>query len=192
MEKKENPPRDDMIIPVTALGPLDNPKPCHKLRKKRGPMYFIKVALFMIKNNSDQPKRFSETKSNGILSKLVGSVRPLHLHLEDSSEVEATMTVKAGKSPALSLPNSPSPARSEFSEASLLSPSSSSSRYASALGLNEMVVQGEEEDTEAEVSASEDWDGDDKIDAKAEEFIANFYNEMKLQRRHSINERSLR
>ncbi|XP_028771162.1 uncharacterized protein LOC114728418 [Neltuma alba] len=184
-----------VLIPAPKLDPPphDDPTPCPKPpRKKRGPMYFIKVALFMIRGTSDKSKGLSASNSKSLWRKLVGSVRPLHLQLQQVAESEAKRPVP----PALT---HQSPARSEFSEDSLLSPTAGSSTsasetpYASALGLSEMVQgEHEEEAVDESDSASDDGNGDKMIDAKAEEFIANFYNEMRLQRRHSINERSLR
>lgn len=141
-------------------------------KKKRGAMYFVKVALFMIKSGSNKSKALSSASSN--LGQLVGSVRPLHLQADPEDQ--------PNNPPALTYHSSP--AHSEDSAFS--SPTGSRSRadtpYASAVGLSDMVSANEDEE----------WDGDKMIDAKAEEFIANFYNEMKLQRRYSINERSLR
>ncbi|KAK4282546.1 hypothetical protein QN277_013908 [Acacia crassicarpa] len=193
---KEKPPLD-LIIPGPTLDPPppphdrpNNPNPRLIPRKKqRGPMYFIKVALFMIKTSSDKSKGFSSSKSKSLWSKLLGSVRPLHLQLQQVPEPQVA------KLPALI---HQSPARTEFSEDYLFSPSEGSSRsttytpFSSAVGLNEMAQSEEDDEPEGVPAASDHWGGDEMIDAKAEEFIANFYNEMKLQRRHSINERSLR
>jgi hypothetical protein len=72
--------------------------------------------------------------------------------------------------------------------------STTNSLYASAVGLNEMV----EEEKEEEIVNKDDivGDGDDMIDAKAEEFIAQFYQDMRLQRMdivdHRYNEISMR
>jgi hypothetical protein len=72
--------------------------------------------------------------------------------------------------------------------------SATNSLYASAVGLNEMV----EEEKEEEIVNKDDivGDGDDMIDAKAEEFIAQFYQDMRLQRMdivdHRYNEISMR
>ncbi|XP_054801728.1 uncharacterized protein LOC129305724 [Prosopis cineraria] len=179
-------------VPVTALDRPhhhhDEPKPCPKPpKKRRGPLYFIKVALFLMTSGSGKSKGSTPSDSKSLWRKLVGSVRPLHLQLQQVAEPEA-------KRPLPAPLTHPSPARTEFSEEALFSPTAGSSQsnsgtpYSSAVGLDEMV-QGEQEKEAPEESdaVSEDGDGDRMIDAKAEEFIANFYNEMRLQGKHSVN-----
>lgn len=62
-----------------------------------------------------------------------------------------------------------------------------SSRYASAKDLLELDLKGESDDDD---DSDEEMDnnnvGDEMIDTKADEFIAKFYNQMKLQHKHSF------
>nr|KYP47555.1 hypothetical protein KK1_030750 [Cajanus cajan] len=90
-------------------------------------------------------------------------MRPLHL--------------QSTRSPRATPVQSPSAAAEEP-----YSPSPPSSRYASAEGLNELVKSEEEKE-----SREEDGDGDEMIDSKAEEFIAQFYQQMRLQRFDSMD-----
>lgn len=190
--------------------PMPTPNP-PRLRKKRGAMHIIKVALFMMRNRSEKSRGGAIPLNDGTKSvwkKLVGSVRPLHLQQRNESSPPSP-SPSLSPSPSHSLKPNPNPLTlesppayySDFSEDALFSPSASSSRsgadsrYASAVGLNEMVEDGEtEEESDRAVNEGE---GDNMIDAKAEEFIANFYHQMKLQRMNSmdhyreIRERSL-
>lgn len=79
------------------------------------------------------------------------------------------------------------------------SPSPPSTRYASAVGLNELVQSSDDDCEKQEVKVivededddddEEYFDGDEQIDDKAEEFIAQFYQQMKLQRLDSTDRR---
>ncbi|OIV98211.1 hypothetical protein TanjilG_18750 [Lupinus angustifolius] len=75
------------------------------------------------------------------------------------------------------------------------------SRYASAIGLNELVESDEDNENpevimEDDEECEENGYGDEMIDAKADEFIAEFYKQMRLQRfdivGHHYKERSRR
>lgn len=63
-----------------------------------------------------------------------------------------------------------------------------SSRYASAKDLLELDLKGESSDDDDDSDEEMDNNvGDEMIDAKADEFIAKFYNQMKLQpHKHSF------
>ncbi|XP_058200061.1 uncharacterized protein LOC131315030 [Rhododendron vialii] len=65
-----------------------------------------------------------------------------------------------------------------------------SSRYASAKDLLELELKGDDsgddDDENDEDSDNNNNGGDEMIDAKADEFIAKFYNQMKLQHMHSF------
>jgi hypothetical protein len=69
------------------------------------------------------------------------------------------------------------------------------SPYASAIGLNELVSSDEENERQEEIEEEEEEEeevavrgnGDETIDAKAEEFIAQFYQQMRLQRLNNVD-----
>ena len=63
------------------------------------------------------------------------------------------------------------------------------SRYASAIGLNKLVQSDEENDKNDLIIEECNENGDDKIDAKADEFIAQFYQQMMLQRLNNADRR---
>lgn len=129
----------------------------------------------------------------------MGSMRPLHLQSNQSprSVSDSATIFYSPKSPATDCGGNVS----EFvAEEEPYSPSPPSTRYASAVGLNEMV-QGDEENEKQGVIVEEceefiDGDGDEMIDSKAEDFITQFYEEMRLQRMDTVdrlyNERSQR
>ncbi|KAG4916670.1 hypothetical protein GLYMA_19G214800v4 [Glycine max] len=161
-------------------------------KKNGGGMRFLRVALFKMRGRSAKPTALQVDnnedgeRSKSTWGKFVGSMRPLHLQSTQSPR---------------SSPDSPSEYKSDCggyvsdfgAEEEPYSPSPPSSRYASAVGLNELV-QNDEENEKQEVIVEDyeqhvDGDGDEMIDAKAEDFIAQFYQEMKLQRLDSVDRR---
>lgn len=62
-------------------------------------------------------------------------------------------------------------------------------RYASAIGLNKLVQSDEENDKNDLIIEECNENGDDKIDDKADEFIAQFYQQMRLQRLNNVDRR---
>ncbi|CAL0300230.1 unnamed protein product [Lupinus luteus] len=161
------------------------PSPLNQ-KKKHGTKNIFKVALFMMRGHHRKSKLLPvDDGSTSIWRKLVGSMRPLHLQNNNSP----IQTLKAKSNTTVTLPyenQNTTDYHSEvdgFDSASDFanSPSPASSRYASAVGLNEMVQDEENHKEEENVMVEEDGNGDEMIDAKAEEFIAQFYREMKLQ-----------
>ncbi|XP_027367930.1 uncharacterized protein LOC113873804 [Abrus precatorius] len=157
----------------------------NSLKKKgKGSKNIFKVALFMMRGRSRKSKVLPAVneESKSVWRKLVGSMRPLHLQSNESLQHNAITS-----QPKEMITSSPSENGEDGFESSSefgCSPSPSSSRYASAVGLNEMVSEEEsdqKEKEELEVVKDNDNDGDDMIDAKAEEFIAQFYQQMRLQ-----------
>ncbi|KAE9589482.1 hypothetical protein Lal_00000612 [Lupinus albus] len=162
-------------------------------KKKHGTKNIFKVALFMMRGGHKKSKLLLKDDGSGsIWRKLVGSMRPLHLQNNQSP----IQTPKAKTILTLPYENNTNnidihqgevdgfDSASEFAN----SPSPASSRYASAVGLNEMVQDEEnhkeevkEEEEEENVMEEDYGNGDEMIDAKAEEFIAQFYRDMKLQ-----------
>ncbi|CAJ2629066.1 unnamed protein product [Trifolium pratense] len=157
-----------------------NPQP--KKTSKRSKNIF-KVVLLMMRGHSRKSTKAVfpvEDESKSTWRKIVGSMRPMHLQSNQSppriiNGENNLKKVAIEKNNNIDIQGKDG---FDYEPESLLSPSPDSSRYvsatnslyASAVGLNEMV----EEEKEEEI-------GDDMIDAKAEEFIAQFYQEMRLQ-----------
>ena len=64
------------------------------------------------------------------------------------------------------------------------------SNYASAIGLSDLLEDEGEESNKEEMFCYDE--GDEMIDAKAEEFIAHFYEQMRMQRMDSMDRRHMR
>lgn len=185
-------------IPANAVVVRDEMKPLQApTKKKRGAMHLLRAALFMIRRGSGKKSKSSlqiEVAANGVLNKVVGSMRPLHMqsHQSPLHEAAAPAPVLALPSPGEHfvdmLPVSPVSTLARPYSPSHSSTSGSTSRYASAINLQELV-EGDSEDEEDDADDVYDVNGgDDMIDAKAEEFIAQFYQQMRAQnekiRRH--------
>ncbi|KAK7278204.1 hypothetical protein RJT34_23229 [Clitoria ternatea] len=154
--------------------------------KKKGSKNFFTVALYMMRGRSRKTKVLpADEESKSVWRKLVGSMRPLHLQ----SNVSPPPKTIVNHQQHMMITSSPLSNGYEGFESATdvtYSPSlATSSRYASAVGLNEMVEEEEEESGKEEVVVKEncyiDDDGDEMIDAKAEEFIAQFYQQMRMQ-----------
>ncbi|MED6192546.1 hypothetical protein PIB30_011072 [Stylosanthes scabra] len=163
-----------------------------RLKKQRSKNIF-KVVLSKMRGRSEKPKELQQVDDDGphhnnnkssSWRKLVGSMRTLQMQNVDSSSPARTFrTPNTMQSPSEtndndafhSFPNSP---MSQFSPMS--------SRYSSAEGLNRLVENDERnKGTRKERGDDDDddhSDGDDMIDANVEEFIADFYLQMKLQK----------
>jgi hypothetical protein len=162
---------------------------------------FFKVALLMMRGHSRKSTKTVfpvDDESKSIWRKIVGSMRPMHLQNDQSPPqiingennlkkvvIEKNINVdiqdedEFDYGPESSLP--PSPDSSRYASAT-------NSLYASAVGLNEMVEEEKEEEIVNKDNIIGD-DGDDMIDAKAEEFIAQFYQDMRLQRMDIVDQR---
>lgn len=149
------------------------------LKKGKRQKNFFKVALFMMRGRSRKSKMLAvDDESKSIWRKLVGSMRPLHL--QSNHDDDNNNNVNPHQSKMMKTTSAPSENGDDsFDSATEFGNSSSpaSSRYASAVGLNEMV----QEEEENEKINNNDGEGDEMIDAKAEEFIAQFYHQMRLQ-----------
>ncbi|GAB2298385.1 hypothetical protein Dimus_032450 [Dionaea muscipula] len=136
--------------------------------------HLIKAALFILRGKGKKSKSFTASST---FAKLFFSVRPLHLQ-------DNTLQSPPPPPPPPALEEVPFIPLHEVGSSSSLSSAASSSggmsRYASAQNLQDL--DNEEEDEEIENDAYFDGiEGDEMIDAKAEEFIAHFYQEMRLQ-----------
>ncbi|KAK6937328.1 Protein of unknown function DUF761, plant [Dillenia turbinata] len=182
MEAQQNgaifPVNDNAIAP-SAKPPRDVAK-ARKKKKSGGALQMLRAALFMLRKRSKGKKSESlqlEVASTGILKDLVGSMRPLHLQTPNSPppaliESGKAIVVQENYQDVFAPPFSPSAASSSSSSGTI-------SRYASAQSLQDL-------DRDETVELDEEG-GDLKIDAKAEEFIAQFYESMRLQRLGSFN-----
>lgn len=136
-------------------------------------MQLLKVALFMIRRRSGKSKS-ADVASKGLWKSLVGSMRPLHLQT-NASPPPSIEGASERYDDVMLPPASPGSSVSSFST----DQDGMSSRYASAVNLQEL-------DQEYEEVLIVD---DELIDAKAEEFIAQFYEQMRLQRVDSMDRR---
>ncbi|MED6110306.1 hypothetical protein PIB30_041742 [Stylosanthes scabra] len=169
------------------------------LKKQRSKNIF-KVVLSKMRGRSEKPKELqhqvdddgSNNKNKSSWRKLVGSMRTLQMHNTDSSSPARTPRApntmqspsETNESAFHSFPDSP---MYQFSPMSQFSPASS--RYSSAEGLNKLVENHDERNkgTRRDRDDDDHSDGDDMIDAKAEEFIAEFYLQMKLQKLNQMD-----
>lgn len=188
---------------VISIDQKTIPEPKTNVKKRKSSNNFFKVALFMMRGHSRKSKMLPvDNESRSIWRRLVGSMRPMHLQSNQSSPPQK-IDKGDNQKMVISIENAsnendniqsedgfdsasefPSPASSRYASAVGLSEmvnlsSQVSSRYASAVGLSEMVEEEKESEKEKE---NEEGEGDEMIDAKADEFIAQFYKQMKLQR----------
>lgn len=208
MEQQQRSNNNNALSITGKLLPVADKNAATK-KKRRGAMHMIKVALFMLRRRSGKSKSAEAVASNGgVLNRLVGSMRPLHLqsngsprHITNNSNsiddhpkqqnsdvVNITSTQQMHPtSPAGSSSSSPSSSSGEDGMsryASVGNLTELESRYASAVNLREL----DEDDEESEHEYDENG-GDEMIDVKAEEFIAQFYAQMRLQRLNSVDRR---
>ncbi|KAG7025579.1 hypothetical protein SDJN02_12076, partial [Cucurbita argyrosperma subsp. argyrosperma] len=155
-------------------------------KKSGGVMKIFKVALFMLRRRSNKSKATVDTGSDkSVWRRLVGSMRPLHVQGNESPPMSLP-PLKSKKNleelpTTWSLsPSSPSSSLS-FTRTSRSS-SFGTSKYASAINLQEL--DGRNDDDNDKNVIEDNNGGDEMIDAKAEEFIAQFYEQMRLQHRN--------
>ena len=147
-----------------AAPPLRQPK-----KKKSGAFGIFRAALYMLRKSTDEKEAAAaaakkaaaaaeEKSNNGDWKKIVGSMRPLHAQ-------------EAPASPMYMM----SPAASDGASSS----SGTMSQYASATNLRDLCnCEDESEDPDEVFDAIT---GDEEIDSKAEEFIAQFYKQIHHQ-----------
>ncbi|BFG43472.1 hypothetical protein CerSpe_297460 [Prunus speciosa] len=162
--------------------------PSPKKKRSGGAMHILQLALFMLRrrhrsDGKSKPTSFEAqaqavVSTKGTWKRLVGSIRPLHL--QTTSNPTPPSSVHTSERYEDVLPPPMSPARTD----DLASEDGMSSRYASAVNLQELDRTDEDNDNAAIVNAN--------IDAKAEEFIAQFYQQMRLQRLDRVDSVHLR
>ncbi|KAK3194218.1 hypothetical protein Dsin_025528 [Dipteronia sinensis] len=166
-------------------------------RKKRSAMHILRVALYMLRRKSGKSKTsiHVDVASKGPWKKVLGAIRPFHLQSHQSPtnfDIEAQAQAPAPVTPMIEH------YEDVFSPKFIASPSTpcssvdGMSQYASALNLQELdVCTEDEEENEDEDDMHYDEDGgDEMIDTKAEEFINNFYEQMRLQQREYMSRHS--
>ncbi|KAF2304753.1 hypothetical protein GH714_037831 [Hevea brasiliensis] len=148
--------------------------------KKLRPMRLIRLALYMLKLSKASKSKSDPVNETSRWKKFVGSMRPLHLQRHQSPPriMEATPTpsaiISAGEHPEVyKAPISPA-------YTSATSSSNGMSQYESATSLQELDQLDKSEEND-EDNGFDNKGGDEMIDVKAEQFIAQFYQQMRLQ-----------
>lgn len=151
-------------------------------KKKSGAFGIFRAALYMLRKSTDEKEAAAKKEKSGggggDWKKMVGSIRPMHGQEAPASPMHMMSPVH------MMSPGSDhwtSPASSSASSCGTMS------RYASAPNLRDLC-DGEEEIEESERDPDEVFDaitGDEMIDVKAEEFIAQFYKQ--IQHQNSIH-----
>lgn len=179
--------------------PLDG----EKNKKKRGAFTLFKAAKLLIICRRPEGKPKPEVPSKVTWKKIVGSIRPFHLQDNQSPQpsahsIAASPTVEQRPDDDVSTPLPPSPhaiinrssansddRMSQYGSTTNLQEldKGSESRYASAVNLQAVAKQGETDDNDdgGDDGISNNNVGDEMIDSKAEEFIAKFYQQMRVQ-----------
>ena len=150
----------------------------------------------MIRRRSGKSKSV-DVASRGIWNRLVGSMRPLHLQRNSSPSTphhaignkiepnDDVISTQAPMSPAASSSySSAEDGMSRYASVGNLQELDTESRYASAVNLRELDPSDE---SESEQTVYDENGGDEMIDAKAEEFISQFYAQIRLQRLNSMD-----
>lgn len=197
-------PENDVTIAKnvkeTVTDPVDEAKPPTNIetkKKKSGSFGIFRAALFMLrKRPAEKEAKKSITKQNSKASnanwtKLVGSMRPLCLQETPESPTAAVaasplpQTAHEKIEEKIQLQKQPSAAESIEEMIPPASPFASSSsgtmsQYASAASLQDLYNCSDDEDEDPD-EVFDAITGDEMIDAKAEEFIAQFYKQIQLQ-----------
>lgn len=169
---KEEAMADTTNVTAAVLPPLAADK---KLKKKKssGPFGIFRAALYMLRKKPDEKeaKKAANKQKGKDWKMIVEAMRPLHLPETPQSPMQ---------SPPMFPPMSPW-ADELISPASPAASSSCGtlSQYASAQNLQDLYNSDDEEGDPDEVFDA--LTGDEMIDAKAEEFIAQFYKQIQLQ-----------
>ncbi|XP_022998628.1 uncharacterized protein LOC111493213 [Cucurbita maxima] len=155
--------------------------PKNTTTKKNKSLNILRVALMLLRRRSSKPNAASvEVASKGMWNRLVASIRPLHVQSNHSPQHPQPIIVPSF--PDATLRTSPSIDCFEDVKSSSASSVDGMSRYASAINLQELDQNNEDDndnDNEAEPKMDEDENADDMIDAKAEMFIAQFYEQIR-------------
>ncbi|KAI3449420.1 hypothetical protein Pfo_006085 [Paulownia fortunei] len=191
-ESATDPTADKTPAAAAAAAPKP-PINADKKKKKSGAFGIFRAALFMLrKKPGEKGTKKTITKQNSTASKanwtkLVGSMRPLSLQETDQSPPPQQQQPLATERIEEMIPPQKQPSAAERLEEMIppASPAASSScgtmsQYASAASLRDLYNSSDDEEDPDEVFDA--ICGDEMIDAKAEEFIAQFYKQMQLQK----------
>ncbi|KAL3652911.1 hypothetical protein CASFOL_002592 [Castilleja foliolosa] len=176
-------PKANVDIAATADATTDRKK------KKSGAFGIFKAALLIFRKRQGQkssakinlkPEQDGPTTNNPNpnWTKLVDSVRPLHVQESTQSPPQSPVAPaeEAGDEiREMIVPTSPAGSSSSGSTCRGMS------KYASAASLLDLDNSSDEEEEDPD-EVFDALTGDEMIDAKAEEFIAQFYKQMQLQR----------
>ncbi|CAK9322284.1 unnamed protein product [Citrullus colocynthis] len=147
-----------------------------KKKKKKKSVNILKVALMLLRRRSRKSNNNPalDVASKGMWNRFVGAMRPLHLQSDHAPPtLQVVPSLSATTKPAPPLLHS-SPSVDSFEDVSSSSSSvDSMSRYASAVNLQDMDKNDEEESNDEVFDNTND--EDEMIDAKAEMYIAQFY-----------------
>ncbi|KAJ8543257.1 hypothetical protein K7X08_005780 [Anisodus acutangulus] len=170
--------------PLVDENIVNQPQLIVKKKKKQGAFSFLKAASLKLRRRpldlkqqkiSQEAVPTADSKGDN-WKKLMGSMRPLHL--QDNQSPPSPHPPPPVKSPSPPLVeccehfSSPSPSTSS---------AGTMSQYASANNLQELYGQSDDEEEEDPDQVFDAIGADEMIDAKAENFIARFYEEMKRQ-----------
>lgn len=151
---------------AVALPPLTGDT---RRKKKSGAFGIFRAALVMLRKRTDDEKEAKKEKSNrGDWKKIVGSMRPLHVQETPESPMYA---MSPASETCSYMSASPAPSTS----------SGTMSQYASALNLRDLCNSDDEEEERDPDEVFDAITGDEMIDSKAEEFIAQFYKQIEHQ-----------
>ncbi|CAN4098244.1 unnamed protein product [Withania somnifera] len=154
-----------------------------KKPKPSGVFGFFKAAMLVLRHRTKAKRKAAQLAQQGDWKKLVGSMRPLHLQDNDDDD-DNNNTVHCVTSPS-----SASGTMNQYASTNDLKAlddtyksSGSMSQYASADNLQELDEQEDDPDQAFDAVGA-----DDMIDAKAELFILQFYQQMRRQNIDSIS-----
>ncbi|GKU86969.1 hypothetical protein SLEP1_g1432 [Rubroshorea leprosula] len=174
----------------------DRPNGLPLPKKKRSAFQVIKAAIYLLQNKSSKHKSKSmnlDVPSKGSWKAVLGSMRPMHLNNNVHSPPPAFQDKRITFSPEHDRPSSEelfTPPFSPFQDTATSSSYSSCgvSRYTSATNLQELQNSEESSGDESDQCARYDDNGDEMIDAKAEEFINQFYQQIRIQNLENADE----
>ncbi|XP_073148322.1 uncharacterized protein [Henckelia pumila] len=159
--------------PISAVKTPTKDEKNKKKKKKSGAFGLFKAALSMMRKRPKDPTSY-EKSTPANWTKLVDSVRPLHSQ-ENIPSPPPSVNCESAAETIKEMISPPSPA-------------ASMSQYASASSLRDLVDSDDEEEEEEE-DPDEVFDalcGDEMIDAKADEFIAQFYQQLRLENKGKL------
>lgn len=156
-------------VAVADLPPMNAEK--RNKKKKSGAFGIFRAALHILRKKPDEKeearKKMKTAESDGNWKKIVGSMRPLHV--QDTPQ--SPMCQMSPMSDYFPSPASPAASSS----------CGTMSQYASALNLRDLDNCDDENEEGDPDEVFDAITGDEMIDAKAEEFIAQFYKQIQIQ-----------